>query len=118
MTTSMLTGKDLAKIFWVEAICTTCYISNCVYRRPGIDKTTYELWSGKNPTVKYFKVFGSMCYILRDREHLKKINKKSDEAIFLGYSNTSRAYYVYKKRTLTIEESINVVVDDSESTQI
>jgi hypothetical protein len=64
--------------------------------------------------VKYFKTFGSKCYILRDRENLGKFDTKSDEGIFLGYSTNSRAYRVFNKRTETMMESINVVVDDEE----
>jgi hypothetical protein len=64
--------------------------------------------------VKYFKTFGSKCYILRDRENLGKFDTKSDEGIFLGYSTNSRAYRVSNKRTETVMESINVIVDDEE----
>jgi hypothetical protein len=68
----------------------------------------------RNPTVKYFKNFGSKCYILRDRENLGKFDTKSDEGIFLGYSTNSRAYRVFNKRTEIVMESINVIVDDEE----
>jgi len=64
--------------------------------------------------VKYFRTFGSKCYILRDRENLGKFGPKSDEGIFLGYSTNSRAYRVFNKRTETVMESINVVIDDEE----
>ena len=57
-------------------------------------------------------MFGSKCYILNDRENLRKFDAKSDEDIFLGYSTTSRAYMVFNKRTKTIMESINVKIDD------
>ena len=63
--------------------------------------------------VKYFHVFGSKCYILNDRENLGKFDAKSDEGIFLGYSTNSRAYRAYNKRTKTVMESINIVIDDT-----
>jgi len=85
-----------------------------VYSRPENNKTPYEIWRGKKPTVKYFKTFGSKCYILRDRENLGKFDSKSDEGIFLGYSTNSRAYRVFNKRTEIVMESINVVIDDEE----
>ena len=78
----------------------------------GTKKTAYEIWNGKKPRVKYFRVFGSKCYILNDRENLGKFDAKSDEGIFLGYSTTSRAYRVFNKRTKTVMESINVKIDD------
>ena len=76
-------------------------------------KTAYEIWNGKKPKVKYFRVFGSKCYILNDRENLGKSDAKSDEGIFLGYSTSSRAYRVYNKRTKTVMESINMKIDDA-----
>lgn len=84
-----------------------------VYLRLGTNKTPYEWWEGKKSTAKYFHVFGSKCFILRDRENLCKFDRKSDEGIFLGYSSSSRAYQVYNKKTETVMETINVVVDDS-----
>jgi len=81
---------------------------------PETNKTPYEIWRGKKPTVKYFRTFGSKCYILRDRENLGKFDTKSDEGIFLGYATNSCAYRVFNKRTKTVMESINVVIDDEE----
>ena len=66
----------------------------------GTKKTAYEIWNGKKPRVKYFRVFGSKYYILNDRENLGKFDAKSDEGIFLGYSTTSRAYVGFSTREL------------------
>jgi len=110
----MIHSKNLAQHFWGEAVNNACHIINRVYLRPETNKTPYEIWRGKKPTVKYFRTFGSKCYILRDRENLGKFDPKSDEGIFLGYSTNSRAYRVFNKRTETVMESINVVVDDEE----
>jgi hypothetical protein len=66
----MIHSKNLAQQFWGEAINIACYIINKVYLRPETNKTPYEIWRGKKPTVKYFRTFGSKCYILRDMENL------------------------------------------------
>jgi hypothetical protein len=44
---------------------------------------------------------------------LGKFDAKTDEGIFLGYSLTSKAYGIYNKRTMTIEESVHVSFDES-----
>jgi hypothetical protein len=108
----MIHSKNLAQHFWGEAVNTACHIINRVYLRLETSKTPYEIWRGKKPTVKYFQIFGSKCYIIRDRENLGKFDPNSDEGIFLGYSTNSRAYMVYNIRTETVMESINVVIDD------
>ena len=92
---------------------TSCHIGNRIFFRVGTKRTAYEIWNRKKPRVKYFRVFGSKCYILNDRENLGKFDTKSDKGIFLGYSTTSRAYRVFNKRTKTVVESINVEIDDA-----
>ncbi|KAI4330293.1 hypothetical protein MLD38_028593 [Melastoma candidum] len=42
-----------------------------------------------------------------------RFEAKTDEGIFLGYSLSSKAYRVLNKRTSTIEESINVKINDA-----
>ncbi|KAH9697228.1 hypothetical protein KPL71_023524 [Citrus sinensis] len=46
-------------------------------------------------------------------ENLGKFDPKSDVGIFLGYSTSSKAYRVYNKRTLVVEESMHVTFDES-----
>ena len=38
---------------------------------------------------------------------------KTFEAIFVGYSNTSKAYRIFNKSTLTIEEFMHVKFEES-----
>ena len=76
-----------------------------------MDKTPYELWFGHSrPSVKYFRMFGSECYIRRD-DNIGKFDPRSDEGIFLGYSLKSKAYKCFNYRTKTIVECTNVKVD-------
>ena len=52
------------------------------------------------------------------KDHLDKFDAKVDEALFIGYSSTSKAHRVYNKRTLRIEESIHVIFDESLSSVV
>jgi hypothetical protein len=108
----MLHAKGIPYHFRAEATNTACYIHNRVTLRKGTSSTLYELWKERKPTVKHFHVFGSKCYILADREQRRKLDPKSDEGIFLGYSINSKAYRVYNSKTKVVMESINVVVND------
>ncbi|XP_050888987.1 uncharacterized protein LOC127094168 [Lathyrus oleraceus] len=109
----MLHTKHLPYQFWAKAMNTAGYIHNRVTLRIGISFTLYELWKGRKPTIKYFHVFGSKYYFLADREQRRKIDPKSDEGIFMGYSPNRRAYRVFNSRTKVMMESINVVMDDT-----
>ena len=108
----MLHTTNIPLKFWAEAFNTACYILNCVSLHAGTSTTCYEIWKGRKLNIKYFRVFGSPCYVLNDREQRSKLDAKSDEGVFLGYSTTSRAFRVYNKRTRSIMESINVVIND------
>ena len=108
----MLHNKDVARNLWEEAVNTTCHTVNRVYFRLDTKKTPYELWKGRKPNVKYFRIFGSTCFILKDRENVGKFNSRSNEGIFLGYSSTSKTYRVYNKRTMKVMEIMNVVIDE------
>ncbi|RVW90629.1 Retrovirus-related Pol polyprotein from transposon RE2 [Vitis vinifera] len=87
MARTMLNQHELPTRFWAEAINTACYTSNRTRMCPQTRKTCYESWKGKKPCVKYFRVFGSRCYVLKDHENLGKFESKSEEGIFLGYSS-------------------------------
>ena len=108
----MLHNKKMPKSFQREAVNTAYHTLNRVYFRPDSKKNPYELQRGKKPVVKYFRIFGSDCYILRDKENLEKFDAKSDKGYFLGYSSTSRAYRVYNLRTKIVIESSNAVIND------
>nr|GFC46139.1 Gag-Pol polyprotein [Tanacetum cinerariifolium] len=54
----------------------------------------------------------SVCYIVIDGKNLDKIKEKVDECIFVGYSNQSKAYRVFNKRTRVVMESIHVNFDE------
>ncbi|CAL1358433.1 unnamed protein product [Linum trigynum] len=109
----MLHDYGLPKYFWAEALNTACYITNRALIISGIKKTPYEIWRGRKPNLSYFHPFGCKCFALNTKDHLVKFDAKSDECVFLGYSMTSRAYRIFNKRTFKVEESINVIFDES-----
>ncbi|KAL0537689.1 hypothetical protein IC582_026674 [Cucumis melo] len=112
----MIHAKALPLHFLAEAVNTSCHIHNRIITRSGTTVTLYELWKGRKPNVKYFHIFGSTCYILINREYHRKWDAKSEQGLFLGYSQNSRAYRVFNNRTRMVMETINVVVNNSEST--
>ena len=106
---------NLPLYFWTEAVNTSCYISNRVFKRPILNKTSYELWNNRKPKISYLRVFGCKCFILNTKDNLENFDSKTDEGIFLGYSTSSKAYRVFNKRTLVVEESMHVVFYESNS---
>ena len=113
MARTILHENNVPNYFWAEAVNTSCYILNRVLIRSSLDKTPYKLWKNKKPNISYFKVFGSKCFILNTKDNLGNFDAKSNVGIFLGYSSSSKAYRVFNKKTMFVEESAHVVFDES-----
>nr|GEZ29870.1 retrovirus-related Pol polyprotein from transposon TNT 1-94 [Tanacetum cinerariifolium] len=91
-----------------EVIATACFTQNRSLVIPHHEKTPYHIINNRKPSVKFFHIFGSTCYIVRDGENLDKMKEKGDDCIFVRYSTQSRAYKVFNKQTRVIMESIHV----------
>nr|GEX24635.1 retrovirus-related Pol polyprotein from transposon TNT 1-94 [Tanacetum cinerariifolium] len=109
---TMLSAAKVPLFFWAKAIATTCFTQNRTLVIPRHEKTPYHIINDRKPSVKFFHIFGSICYFVRDGENLDKMKAKGDECIFMGYSTQSRAYRVLNKRTRVIMESIHVNFDE------
>ncbi|GJZ96609.1 retrovirus-related pol polyprotein from transposon TNT 1-94 [Tanacetum coccineum] len=113
MSRTMLNEQSLPQKFWCNAVDTSTYILNRILIRAILGKTPYELLRGRKPTLDYFRVFGSKCFILNTKDYLTKFDPKSYEDVFLGYSQNSKAYIILNKHTRKVEESLNVTFDET-----
>nr|GEZ08373.1 hypothetical protein [Tanacetum cinerariifolium] len=109
---TMLSAAKVPLFFWAEAITTACFTQNRSLIIPRHEKTPYHIINDRKPSVKFFHIFGSTCYIVKDGENLDKMKEKGVECIFVGYFTQSRAYRVFTKRTRVIMESIHVNFDE------
>ncbi|GJV84428.1 retrovirus-related pol polyprotein from transposon TNT 1-94 [Tanacetum coccineum] len=109
---TMLNVAKVPLFFWAEAVATTCFTQNCSVVIPRHKKIPYHIINAQKPSVKFFHIFGSPCYIIKDGENLDKMQEKGDACIFVGYSTQSRAYMVFNKRTRIIVETIHVNFDE------
>ncbi|GJY75078.1 retrovirus-related pol polyprotein from transposon TNT 1-94, partial [Tanacetum coccineum] len=109
---TMLIFAKAPLFLWAEAIATACYTLNRSLIHTLHGKTYYELLKGKKPELKYFRVFGSLCYPTNDYDDLGKLKAKADIGIFVGYAPTKKAYRIFNKRTRKIQETVHVTFDE------
>ncbi|GKB60384.1 uncharacterized mitochondrial protein-like protein [Tanacetum coccineum] len=76
---TMLVDSKLPTTFWAEAINTACYVENKVLVVKPHNKTPYELFQGRTPTLSFMRPFGCLVTILNTIDHLGKFNGKADE---------------------------------------
>jgi len=96
MAHAMLDESGTPATFWGEAAFAAVTILNKTNVQVNKTQTPHELWYGKTPMVKYFKVFGSKCYIKRADENLGKFEPRADERILLSYG----MFYAYNSLLL------------------
>ena len=109
MVRSMMFFQNVRLMFWGEAVLCAVYIRNrCLSTAINI-KSPYELWYNRLPVVQHFRVFGSPCYALIPKQQRDKLGARSHKCLFLGYSNTSRAYRLYDEENKKFVISRDVV---------
>ena len=69
---------------WANAASTPIYVQNKSPHQVFGNKTLEEAFTGVNPDVSHLRIFGLLVYI-----HVPK------EGTFVGYSETSKAYWIY-----------------------
>nr|GFA81609.1 retrovirus-related Pol polyprotein from transposon TNT 1-94 [Tanacetum cinerariifolium] len=89
-TRTMLSAAKVPLFFWAKVIATTCFTQNRSLVIPRHEKTPYHIINDRKPSVKFFYIFGSLCYIVRDGENLDKMKEKGDACIFVGGETSSR----------------------------
>jgi hypothetical protein len=95
MERSLLKEKCLPNLFWVEAVACSVYILN---RSPTIGlnmKVPQEAWSGTKLNVSHLRTFGCITFTHIPSELRKKLDDRSEKCIFVGYSETSKAYRLH-----------------------
>ncbi|GJV45047.1 retrovirus-related pol polyprotein from transposon TNT 1-94 [Tanacetum coccineum] len=114
MSRTMLNEQSLPQKFWCNVVDTSTYILNRILIRAILGKTPYELLRGRKPTLDYFRVFGSKCFILNTKDYLTKFDPKSYEGVFL---DEEEAIKVTEKKnlendimdeTLEVDEIVNI----------
>ena len=79
MDRTMLHEYNLPLYFWAEAVNTSCYISNRVFKRPILNKTSYGLWNNRKLKISYLRVFRCKYFILNTKDNLENFDSKADE---------------------------------------
>ena len=82
MVRSMMCFTDLPISFWGYALEMAAYVLNRVPSK-SVSGTPYEIWRGKKPSLKYFKIWGCPAYVKRNFGY--KLDARADKYLFIGY---------------------------------
>ncbi|KAK8560247.1 hypothetical protein V6N12_013047 [Hibiscus sabdariffa] len=95
MVRSMMSHSDLLISFWGHALETTAFTLNRVPFK-SVQKTPYEIWTGKRPRMSFMKIWGSQAYVKHQMS--TKLEPRSHKCIFVGYSKETKGYYFFNPK--------------------
>lgn len=114
MARCLMHEKDLPKAYWAEATNTAVFLLNRLPTKAVNGKTPFEAWHGFKPNLKNIKIFGCLCFTHVPQVKRDKLDKKAEPGIFIGYSNSSKAYRIFQPRSEKILISRDVVFMEDE----
>jgi hypothetical protein len=106
---ALLNDQDLSMFLWGEAAMTAIYVQNRSPHRILKDMTPEEAFSGKKPNVENLRIFGCPVYSHIPKDKRNKLEPSGKKGIFVGYSDSSKAYRIYIPEQHKIEVSRDVM---------
>jgi hypothetical protein len=97
----------------MEALKTAIHILNRVPSK-AVPKTPYELWTGRVPSIKHLRVWGSPAEAKVFNPNIGKLDPKTVSCHFIGYPEKSKGYRFYcpDRYTKFIETRHAVFLED------
>ena len=71
------------------ALETVAFLLNRIPSK-AVEKTPYELWTGKRPGLSFLKIWGCEAYVKCQASD--KLASKSDKCLFVGYPKETKGY--------------------------
>ena len=94
----MIFDQNLEYYLWAEASCTAVYIQNRSPHSYLKDKTPEEVFTKIKPNISHLRIFGCPVYIHVPKGKRTKLEPFGRKGIFVGYSETSKAYRIFIPR--------------------
>jgi hypothetical protein len=86
----MMSQSNLPLSFWGYTLETAAFTLNRVPSK-AVEKTPYEIWTGKRPGLSFLKIWGCEAYVKCLTSD--KLTPKSDKCFFVGYPRETKGYY-------------------------
>ncbi|GJQ99271.1 retrovirus-related pol polyprotein from transposon TNT 1-94 [Tanacetum coccineum] len=78
----------------IEALKIVTHILNSVHSK-SVLKTSFELWTGWAPSLRYFKIWGFPAEAKKFNPQTKKLDSRTISCYFIGYPERSKGYQFY-----------------------
>ena len=113
-TACLLADAHLPASFWGEALSCFLHVLNISPTSALKDKTPFEAFLHRKPSVEHLRVFGCRAYVHVQRDKRKGLQPKLEHCIFLGYPLEYRGWKCYNPSTKKVVISRDVVFVETE----
>ena len=91
----MLSHAKLPKSFWGEAMRTAVDLINLSPSVPLNGDVPEKVWRGKDVSYSHLRVFRCRAFVHIPRDERSKLDGKSKQCIFMGYSHEDFGYRLW-----------------------
>jgi hypothetical protein len=97
---------------WAEACMTAVYVQNMSPHQILKNITPEEAFTGVKPEIGHFRIFGCPVYFHVPKEKRSKLDPSGRKGTFVGYSESSKTYWLYIPGQRQIEVSRDVIFEE------
>src|SRR4051812_25018517 len=112
---AMLDTAGLSKAWWGEDLLTSCHVLNRVPNK-NKEKTPYEEWSGRKPSLSYFRTWGCLAKVNVPIPKKRKLGPKTVDCIFLGYAQRSICYRFLVVKSEVPDMHVDTILESRDAT--
>lgn len=112
---AMLDTASLSKAWWGQALLTSCHVLNKV---PNMnkEKTPYEEWSGRKPSLSYLRTWGCLAKVNVPIAKKRKLGPKTMDCVFLGYAHRSIGYRFLVVKSEVPDMHVDSIMESRDAT--
>nr|AAN64998.1 Putative gag-pol polyprotein [Oryza sativa Japonica Group]ABF95728.1 retrotransposon protein, putative, Ty1-copia subclass [Oryza sativa Japonica Group] len=112
---AMLDTAGLPKAWWEEALLTSNHVLNRVPNK-NKDKTPYEIWTGRKPSLSYLRTWGCLAKVNVPITKKRKLGPKTVDCVFLGYAHHSIAYRFLIVKSEVPDMHVGTIMESRDAT--
>ncbi|GFU34319.1 retrovirus-related Pol polyprotein from transposon TNT 1-94 [Trichonephila clavipes] len=109
---TLLKSSEVPHKFWGEALLCFTYAWNRICHKDS-NKTPFEKYSGRKPSVLHLKPFGCLAYAGVPKQFRKIFDMRRKMGIMMGYAQRTKGYRIWLINENKLVETINVRFDEN-----
>ncbi|GFY25481.1 retrovirus-related Pol polyprotein from transposon TNT 1-94 [Trichonephila clavipes] len=103
---TLFKSSEVPHKFWGEALLCFTYAWNRICHKDS-NKTPFEKYSGRKPSVLHLKPFGCLAYAGVPKQIRKKFDMRAKIGIMMGYAQRTKGYRIWLIDENKLVETIN-----------